>query len=77
MTPDKCKNCQALIYPYIYTVDRNNRKLSEEYCVVTCSKNMTVAEHGIYESCHPEVCEGPEGRTYSFDYKNGKVYYHD
>ena len=38
---------------------------------------MTIAEHGIYGSCRPEVCEGPEGRRYSVDYKDGKVYYHD
>jgi len=72
MTPDKCKNCPCLIYPYKYTVDNCNRKLPEEDWFATCSKNMDPTEHGIYGHCCPEVCEGQEWRIYSVDYKDGK-----
>ena len=71
MTPERCKNCPALIYPYIYTVDKHNHKLPEEEWMPTCSKNMAQGiERGMHDRCCPEICEGPNGRRYYVDYVN-------
>ena len=76
MTPDKCKNCLALKYPYIYTVDTHMRKLPKEDWVATCSKNMVLGpERGMYGRCIPEGCEGANGRRYYFDYINETTIY--
>ena len=76
MTPDKCKNCPALKYPYLYTVDRHMRKLPEEEWVATCSKNMAMGiERGMYAHCLPDICEGANGRRYYFDYINKTTKY--
>lgn len=76
MTPDKCKNCPALIYPYVYTVDAHMRKLPKEEWVATCSKNMALGDRsGMYDRCLPEICEGANGRRYYFDYINKTTNY--
>lgn len=75
MTPEKCKNCPALIYPYIYTVDKHNRKLPKEDWEPTCSRNMALGTMpGIYDICRPEICEGAYGRRYYLDYENKIIY---
>ncbi len=76
MTPDKCKNCPALIYPYLYTVDSHMRKLPKEKWVATCSKNMALGDvRGMYARCLPDICEGANGRRYYFDYINETTKY--
>ena len=83
MTPDKCKNCSAADYPYVYTVDCHNLELPKECWVPTCSKNMAPGRMpGMYAACRPEICEGVYGRRYYVDYKNNteeniKVIYYD
>lgn len=76
MTPDKCKNCPALKYPYVYTVDVHMRKLPKEDWVATCSKNMELGNmRGMYGRCIPEVCEVANGRRYYFNYINETTKY--
>ena len=70
MTPEKCKDCPALIYPYMFTVDKHNRKLPKELWIPTCRKNMSRGiERGMYGDCCPDICEGDDGRCYY----NGKL----
>lgn len=76
MTPDKCKNCPALKYPYVYTVDAHMCKLPKEKWVATCSKNMVFGDMpGMYGRCIPDICEGAYGRRYYFDYINKTTKY--
>jgi len=83
MTPDKCKNCPALKYPYLYTIDNHNRKLPEEHWTPTCSRNAAPGPmRGMYAACRPEICEGVYGRKYYVDFENSteeniKVIYYD
>lgn len=79
MTPEKCKNCPALIYPYRWRVDGHNRLLPKDEWLPTCKMNITryFGEdnndlRGIYGTCRPEYCEGPYGRRYRELFDEGK-----
>lgn len=69
---DKCLNCSALVYPYIFTVDRHGRKLPKERWHKTCRKSIAKSTddmrlRGLYGECYPEGCEGPNGRNYRIE----------
>lgn len=77
---DKCLNCSALVYPYIFTIDMHGRKLPKERWHKTCRKSIADHRHewelrGIYGECYPEGCEGPNGRNYriKLDLKTGSI----
>lgn len=64
MIEEKCKDCAALVVPFLNRVDEHNCPLPETFWTGTCKKSLSGAGHGFYGSCYPDICEGAEGRNY-------------